>query len=1179
MKENNRTTNEKTKLKGDLLDSTQELHSQKAKGSSDKLEPSSDLNKQQTKQEGAHLSGNVQMSVNLPSQSQVVGNMALGGREQERGMGGVQNTGGSQTEQNIIVAPDVKPKQNYNYLVVNSRCRISMKQYKKEFALLEPTNSHPNVPILQYGLMELANENYTDLKNFFSSKTNKLLICITMGNDEIIELKKTLNGILDNLNYLNKKVQLSIFDITVIVVADGIANLNSEFKQKLFSSEIITKDPFPRPIEQPLDYMHCFRMIFHDPEYIPQNAGPSGAFKKLDFLLAVKERNSGTINSHMCFFNGFCSDYASLESKDKVNVLLTTTGTVLDQKALMKCYSTIETFPETMAVTGQIELNCENHSVLSWVAGQSLDYKLNHMFERQLENMLGYVNSLNLDFSFFKLKSIMTTEFTESYFKNSDFSDKYSNPFDKIIKDNTAKYLSSKFFLCEKSVNTIKLVPDAIAKVNPASEFVPKANLPDLEKTTDFASYLHNRRLQYNSKLMSTLNFMSDFCNIWKTQHTGIQKLNFCTLAIYHLLTQGMDYLMLSFNYIFIHVILSQTFYYKIETTSWLMWCYLILISIFIILSLAHNNVRHFETVYFILICFLFSFYIFVVGCWGYSMFYLSKNSENLYNDITNFNISPSMFSSSDSDPKFLNIYYRIDRPVIIGVAIINILGYLIPVILSLTANVMNTMKPFYFGILSYLFTLPTFGGMQQIFSLSNCDDYHLDTVNLSREEENTRTAEYRKFKVINILIYLALNGAFIFIFANTAPNIQTKISIIAGMVYFFTFFFLFKAMLAAGDMLRFLCQKKERHLAAEKLVAQFKEKSKANVISCVDLDNMDMNVHANVELQPKIQAASDSGQNAIFDKANQNKSPLEVKMIGDYDNRPKSGNAIGKSGSLTVDFGSTKKSEGKATKEATNSNNNINFMIDQNSLDILDREEDERNHRLNESLPSLNQEGRVSKQDKRSIDIDVNADIKFEEYESEGHGILHSKGNERFVDSNISVKNPSKSAINLNYDTNSHLEEVVDNDDEFEHQNKSIENFPIEVNEDGQVNHSVNNELHNNSNWDSPAKKPNTLDELTDKVKMSGANMNFDLNAKAKVDINAKAKVDIKASGSFLAHSQKGDSSKNVQGSGNQHTEEEGAKYTIGDVEGVENNQDNIMNTDKDKKVINKMEKSKNSF
>lgn len=1056
----------------------------------------------------------------------------------------VQNTGqaqpqgqiNTQTEQKLI---GIKPMVQENYFHLNSRCRISLKQYKKDVNLPTNPDTQTNSVVVEYGLMELENENYTDLKNYFGSKTNKLFINITMAGEEIQELRQTLNGILDNMNYLNKKLGLAQNDVSIIIVADGIANLHPDFKQLLFKSETLIKDPNTAPREVVKDYMHCFRTIFGDSTY----SNADGKFRRLDLLFVVKENDSGIINSHMCFLNGFChfckENFISGEQFADVHAVLTSTGTVLDSKALWKCYSTLNAYTDTTAVAGQVEINTDNHLILSWIAGQYLDNKVNHVFERHLESLLGHINNLNSEFSFFKLKA-MTKEFTDNYFKNSLLEEKFVNPFEKVIRDYSGKFLSGKLLLTQNTLNKIKLAPEAIAKVNPASEFLPKTNQVEKEKITDFASYLHNRRQLYNSKLMSTLNFISEFCGIWKTPHSGIQKLAFCILAIYHLITQAMDYVMLSFNYIFIYVILSQCFFFRPDTTTWLMWCYLILIGVFLIIALSHNNVRHFETVYFILICFLFTFYVFVVGCWCYTMYYLSGTIEIIFNDITNFNISPTMHTNSDYSDKMLQVYYRIDRPVIIGVFIINFLGYLIPLIFAMVMNPIHLLRPLYFGIVSYLFTLPTYGGVQQIYALSNCDFYELSTLKLSKEEESERTSVYRKFKVVNILVFLVINGLFIFIFAQTADNIQAKASVLAGMVYFFTFFFLFKSVLASIDVIKYMCEKQTRKYANIILTKKFSEKKiQSNTASNINMDNVDLNssdgLQTNIEVKEVNQPQVELKTGSVLDKLKSKEHGGTGAGINvNLNNLANVGIGVNAGGNVNVNANSKFNSSINAN---ANINTNVNFglkgdlkgnasikpkdvnkLIDDQSFEQLDREEELRQHKINESLPEIAHEGRTSPSGKKINEIDVNADINFQvgDYDNDEEADGDNDGERNNILSKEVAKLNSKGElktgaeiINL-HNINLHNEVLLNTqgskvegvEEVKEDKNNSLVNF--EVTEQVETRKSHKEEKH--SVWDSQEKKLNVQTEGT--FKASGG-IKLDLDVKNSANLKSSVEFD----------------------------------------------------------------------
>ena len=903
-----------------------------------------------------------------------------------------------------------KPIIHDNYYYVNSRCRISLKQCKKNVVIAK-SKSDDNIPIEpEQGLFELANENYTDFKNYFNSKSNRLFININLENEDMEELNKTLIGILDNINYLHLKMKVLQSDVSIIIIADGNYQLHNDFKKILFKSESVMKDPSPKPTEQINDYMHCFRVVFGDKNY-------EKTFKQLDLIFAVKENNSGIINSHSYFLNGFCHEYHNKANVDAVFTLLTSAGTTLDHKSIRKCFSTMDAFPEVNAVTGQLEVDIENQEILSFVAGYYFDNKLTHIFEKQVESCCTKVNNLSSDFSFYRLKAL-TPEFKETYFKNSQFGD-VNFPFDKVTRDYNSKLCSDTLFLSQNTVNDIKYIPDALATISTCSEFIVQpidqqsgpngqhsghqVGPTGRKKVTDLASYLHWRKNQYNSKLMATLSLISHFCDVCKTQKEGVRKLDFSILAVYDLVIQAIDYLLLAFNYIFIHVILSQTFYMRPDTTSWLLWIYLILMGIFLILSLSNKNVRHFSTLWFILICLLFIFYVFVIACWCYSMFYLSSNSQGIFNDISNFNISPIIYTNYNSESSLLKSYYIMDKATTIAVAVVTIIGYLIPIIFSVILHPIPTLKPFYYGILSYLFILPTFGGMQQIYALSNIDSYQYSTSHLTHEEEEERESGYRKFKLINILVFIALNGIFIFIFAQTALTITIKINVVAGMVYFFLFVFLFKVLLATIGFSKSMCDRKVRKDKKESLMKNFAEKNiPISAASSIDFANININsasanTNMNIEMQSNIDGNTNLHVNphgvedheaaqqdvkvvSVLDKPDVNKSAkITVDIEGELPN-PKLNTKLSAKANLNSNANSTN----NVNLNASAAKKGVNNILDKDSFDEghVDGDINVNIHYNNDNDnedQDVDEVKSIKSNSRKGANIDINADINFE--------------------------------------------------------------------------------------------------------------------------------------------------------------------------------------------------------
>lgn len=61
----------------------------------------------------------------------------------------------------------------------------------------------------------------------------KMVVCITMYNEKVAELKTTIKGVISNYNELraDKKLKYRKEDMLIFLICDGYDNIKSEFKK------------------------------------------------------------------------------------------------------------------------------------------------------------------------------------------------------------------------------------------------------------------------------------------------------------------------------------------------------------------------------------------------------------------------------------------------------------------------------------------------------------------------------------------------------------------------------------------------------------------------------------------------------------------------------------------------------------------------------------------------------------------------------------------------------------------------------------------------------------------------------------------------------------------------------------------------------------------------------------
>jgi len=202
-----------------------------------------------------------------------------------------------------------------------------------------------------------------------------LAICITMYNEDEVELKNTLRGLIHNYNCFraDKSYELSKDDFLIFIVCDGYDKIPDSFKaharSKGFLDETILEHKGFMEMDRNGKWkMRDLRDIMDDTvpdDEVPQNllhiwqvttwdVGLEDDIlkgRRLHICFGVKHRNDGKINSHKWFFQGICK-YLKPEM-----CLMLDIGTQADDYAIMKLYAHMQADQNCGGCCGEIEVD------------------------------------------------------------------------------------------------------------------------------------------------------------------------------------------------------------------------------------------------------------------------------------------------------------------------------------------------------------------------------------------------------------------------------------------------------------------------------------------------------------------------------------------------------------------------------------------------------------------------------------------------------------------------------------------------------------------------------------------------------------------------------------------------------------------------------------------------------
>jgi chitin synthase len=162
-------------------------------------------------------------------------------------------------------------------------------------------------------------------------------------------------------------------------------------------------------------------------------------------FLCVKHKNSGKLNSHMLFFEGFCKLF------DPEFCILMDVGVKPMGNAIFQMYKHLELTPKCGGVCGYMSLKIENPSddlgyrldgyneedvdcltrfinyLLSIQRAQQFEYHYAHMLDKPFESFFDYIHVLPGAFSGYRWKALKSVRYNDKEkLPNFDMDEQYT---------------------------------------------------------------------------------------------------------------------------------------------------------------------------------------------------------------------------------------------------------------------------------------------------------------------------------------------------------------------------------------------------------------------------------------------------------------------------------------------------------------------------------------------------------------------------------------------------------------------------------------------------------------------------------------------------------------------------------------------------------------------------------
>jgi cellulose synthase/poly-beta-1,6-N-acetylglucosamine synthase-like glycosyltransferase len=350
----------------------------------------------------------------------------------------------------------------------------------------------------------------------------------------------------------------------------------------------------------------------------------------LQTIFALKEKNGGKLDSHLWFFNAFCSQLRP------DFVFLVDVGTMPLERSLYMLYRCMADNDRVAGVCGEIAVlydDAEEPPDNIWdrieqtviVDSQHFEYKISHFLDKSLESTYGFISVLPGAFSGYRWEAIEEVNGKGplvEYFRSLTADLKELGAFKANM------YLAEDRILCyelvaRKGCNwTLEYVKNAVAET-------------DVPQTIDVL--IKQRRRWLNGSFFAMMYAILNFNRFWlHSTHCTLKKLLITVQFFYFVLTLVMNWVLVANFYLtFYFLVTGPLFVGKSDGTlkglrtviSWglnLIYIFIILLQVIMGLATNPNNARHM----YILTGFLFTGFSYLLIALSITFVFLNDNDE-----------------------------------------------------------------------------------------------------------------------------------------------------------------------------------------------------------------------------------------------------------------------------------------------------------------------------------------------------------------------------------------------------------------------------------------------------------------------------------------------------------------------------------------------------------------------
>ncbi|TMW57249.1 hypothetical protein Poli38472_003174 [Pythium oligandrum] len=375
----------------------------------------------------------------------------------------------------------------------------------------------------------------------------RLMICITIYNEEPHQLKATLRKLSNNLAYLkelnadksSKKLSGTYSgddvwkNVLICIIADGRENIHPKMleyldKIGLYDEDLMTINSAGIGAQCHM-FEHTLQIMEDGKHLMPMQA-----------VFALKETKASKLDSHNWYFTAFA------EQIQPEYTILMDVGTMLTKSALYHLLHAFETNQQIGGACGQLTVDEPYRNLSNWVvSAQHFEYKISNILDKALESCFGFISVLPGAFSGYRYEAIRG-EPLKAYFQTLNVELDVLGPFTGNM------YLAEDRILCfellaRKNCSwTMHYVKDAVARTD-----VPE----------DLVSLIAQRRRWLNGAFFAALFSIWNWGRVYSESSHSFSRKSFLLLYyVYHLASLVFSFFLPANVYLALYFIVFQGF-------------------------------------------------------------------------------------------------------------------------------------------------------------------------------------------------------------------------------------------------------------------------------------------------------------------------------------------------------------------------------------------------------------------------------------------------------------------------------------------------------------------------------------------------------------------------------------------------------------------------------------------